>query len=100
MSTMRAEYIVVSEGAKEALWLCELRSDMGYMLVLTKAHCGSWCAIRLVENSVISERSNYIAVRHHVFYECVKRDVIVMVVRQTSEMVADFLTKLLTFERF
>ena len=100
VSTMEAEYVAASEGVKEALWLRQLLCDMGYMLAPTKVNCDSQCAIKVIKNPVISERSKHIAVRYHLIREHVTRGAIVMVDCRTSEMVADCLTKPLAFEKF
>jgi hypothetical protein len=100
VSTMEAEYVAASEGAKEAVWLRQLLSDMGYTLVPTLVNCDSQCAIRLIKNPVISERSKHIAVRYHSIREFVERGAIVMADCRTSEMVADCLTKPLALEKF
>lgn len=55
---MESEYLVASEGPKEALWLRRLLSDMGYKLGPTRAHCDSQFAIRHVKNPVLSHWSH------------------------------------------
>ena len=78
----------------------QLLCDMGYMLAPTKVNCDSQCAIKVIKNPVISERSKHIAVRYHLIREHVTRGAIVMVDCRTLEMVADCLTKPLAFEKF
>ncbi|GLC47151.1 hypothetical protein PLESTB_000600200 [Pleodorina starrii] len=100
VSTMEAEYVAASEAAKEALWLRQLLSDLGYALNPTQMKCDSQCALKVVKNPVITERSKHIAVRYHSVREFVASGAITMIDCRTSEMVADCLTKPLPFESF
>jgi len=100
VSTMEAEYVAASEAAKEALWLRQLLSDLGYYLHPTQLYCDSQCAMKVMQNPVITERSKHIEVRVHSIRGIVASRAIKIVDCRTSEMVADCLTKPLPAEHF
>ncbi|GIL60632.1 hypothetical protein Vafri_15174 [Volvox africanus] len=100
VSTMEAEYVAASEATKEALWLRQLLTDMGYSVRPTKINCDSQSALKVIKNPVVSTKSKHIAVRYHLIREQVMRGSVEMVDCRTDEMVADIFTKPLSTEKF
>ncbi|GIL67911.1 hypothetical protein Vafri_21168 [Volvox africanus] len=97
---MEAEYVAASEATKEALWLRQLLTDMGYSVRPTKINCDSQSALKVIKNPVVSTKSKHIAVRYHLIREQVMRGSVEMVDCRTDEMVADIFTKPLSTEKF
>ena len=50
LSTIEAEYMVVAETAKEALWLTGLVKELGIEQGEVQLHCNSQSAIYLAKN--------------------------------------------------
>ena len=99
-STMHAEYVAAAEVAKEALWLRQLLTDLGYELESTPINCDSQCAIQNIRNPRVTDRSKHIEIRYHMIRETVASGAVTMYDCRTDEMVADVMTKPLPVERF
>ena len=95
VSTAEAEYMAAASAVKEALWLRQLLSDMGYNLGAVTVHADNQSAIKLLRNPVFSARSKHIDVVHHFARERVMRKEVVFQYVRTDHMVADVLTKAL-----
>ena len=52
LSTTETEYMAVTEGAKEAVWLRGLLEDLGIIQDYVDLYCDSQSAIHLAENQV------------------------------------------------
>jgi hypothetical protein len=91
-STIEAEYVAVSEAAREAVWLRGLLDKLG---VAPKDPTPLWCdnqgAIRLARNPGMHRRTKHIAIRWHLIRDGVVRLGYV----PTASQVADIFTKAL-----
>ena len=67
LSTTEAEYMVMTEAMKEAIWLQGLLDDLGVDQDLLKINCDSMSAIYLAKNQVYHARTKHIDVRFHLF---------------------------------
>lgn len=65
LSTMKAEYMVVTEVVKEALWLRALLGDLDVKQEHMRLMCDSQSAIHLAKNQVHHARTRHIDVRYH-----------------------------------
>ncbi|MCO5600401.1 hypothetical protein L7F22_054513 [Adiantum nelumboides] len=100
ISTTEAEYAVLSEACKEAIWLACLVKDLGLEQCLLVLHCDSQSAIALANNRVFHSRKKHIDVRHHLNRECLANKSLDLVKILTSENTADALTKILSSHQF
>lgn len=100
VSTTEAEYMAAAFATKEALWLSKLLAMFGLWVSPISIWCDSQSAIHLIKNAVISQRSKHIDVQHHFLRERVARGEVLFVYCNTSENVADCLTKALPSAKF
>ncbi|MCO5573090.1 hypothetical protein L7F22_026855 [Adiantum nelumboides] len=63
--TTEVEYVAVSTGSKEAVWLSRLVGDLGIHQTPV-LHCDNQSAIALAKNPVFHSKSKHIEVRYHV----------------------------------
>lgn len=94
LSTTEAEYMGLSEVAKEAIYLRGLLSELG----LTEAmkitvYNDNMSAIKLSKNPGFHGRTKHIDIKHHFVRECVEKEVLSVQHTTTDRMPADILTK-------
>jgi hypothetical protein len=66
LSSIEAEYMSLTQAAKEALWLRKLLGDLGYQQsVATPFYCDNQSAIALSQNPKYHSRMKHIEVQHH-----------------------------------
>ncbi|KAE8732040.1 F-box/kelch-repeat protein [Hibiscus syriacus] len=93
LSTTEAEYMVVSEAVKEAIWLNGLMEDLGVVQSYISLYCDSQSAIHLAKNQVYHSRTKHIDVRYHFVREIFEEGKILLQKIATSENPADMMTK-------
>ena len=102
LSTTEAEYIALTQAAKEAMWLRTLQRDL-YPLTLNSGpmliYEDNQGAIALTNNPSFHERSKHIDVRYHYIRELVQANAICLDYCQTDQMIADALTKPLRHDK-
>ena len=65
LSTTEAEYIAITEGGKELLWMQKFLQELGLKQEKTILYCDSMSAIYLSKNPVLHSRSKHIDVKYH-----------------------------------
>ena len=65
LSTTEAEYMALTEAAKEGIWLKGLVGDLGLHQDQANIYCDSLSAICLAKDQVHHERTKHIDVRYH-----------------------------------
>ena len=65
MSTTKAEYIALTEAAKEVIWLKRLIGEFGVKQENYVMHCDSQSAIDLSKNAVYGFKTKHIEVQYH-----------------------------------
>jgi len=100
LSTTEAEYMAVTEAAKEAVWLKGLVSELGFMQDSVLLHCDSQSAIHLAKNQVYSARTKHIDVRYHRIREWLASGDLTLSKVHTDENASDMLTKPVPREKF
>ena len=99
LSTAEAEYIAASEAAKEALYLRKLMAEMRHeepatvTLFEDNSAAEAW-----TRNETDHQKSRHIDTRYHHIRDHVKKGDIRLVMCPTSEMVADIMTKNLSWD--
>jgi hypothetical protein len=100
LSSCEAEYIALSECAKESQWLKNLHSELNniiYPIILYEDNQG---AMKIAENNMFSKRTKHIDIRYHYIRELVQNNQIILNYCPTEEMIADTLTKGLMKNKF
>ncbi|KAJ4713215.1 Retrovirus-related Pol polyprotein from transposon TNT 1-94 [Melia azedarach] len=97
LSTTEAEYMALTEAAKEGIWLKGLVSDLGLHHDQAIVYCDSLSAICLAKDQVHHERTKHIDVRYH-FLRSEKRIKVNKV--GTTDNPADMFTKPVPHSKF
>ncbi|KAJ4711012.1 Retrovirus-related Pol polyprotein from transposon TNT 1-94 [Melia azedarach] len=97
LSTTEAEYMTLTEAAKEGIWLKGLVSDLGLHHDQAIVYCDSLSAICLAKDQVHHERTKHIDVRYH-FLRSEKRSKVNKV--GTADNPADMFTKPVPHSKF
>jgi hypothetical protein len=92
-SSCEAEYMALSEGAKEGVWLRRLLGDLGYGPGPVPLLCDSASARSLAHNPVMHGRTKHIEVHHHFVRDMVAAGEVLVREVRTHLQDADFLTK-------
>jgi hypothetical protein len=96
LSTTESEYVAVTHGSKEAVWLQSLLSHVfGPFKDPTTLFSDNQSAIALTRDHQYHARTKHIDVRYHWIRWVVEQGTIQLVYCPTDDMVADALTKAL-----
>ncbi|EKD00935.1 hypothetical protein A1Q2_04808 [Trichosporon asahii var. asahii CBS 8904] len=97
IATGEAEYVAMSQAAREVVWLRSLLLELGFEQVgSTLLYGDNRAALVLAENPVAHTRSKQIDIRFHYLRELVERGVIQLEYIQSFAQAADGLTKALS----
>jgi hypothetical protein len=100
LSSCEAEYMAMTQAAKEAIWLLRLVHEIGLPQTQITLYCDNQGAIALAHNPEHHVRTKHIDIAHHYIRDVVKNNIIKLVYIATEEQVADGLTKALCKEKF
>ena len=105
LSSTEAEYISMSEAAKEAIWLSKVWSHLrkGTVCTPVQIQVDNQGAICVAKNTTSSRRTKHIDIRYHFVRDQTLKGTISFEYCPTEEMHADILTKPLArvkFEKF
>jgi hypothetical protein len=95
MSSTEAEYMALSDGTKEALYLESLLEELGLKSAPVVIFNDNQGAQELVRNPVYHPRTKHIDTRHHFVRDAYEQKKITPNYLSTEEMTADVLTKAL-----
>ena len=95
LSTAEAEYMALTEAAKEAILLKRLLSDMGVKHEAMKIWNDNQAAQNLAKNPVTNKKSKHIDIKEHFIRENIKQKLIEVAYMKTEDMEADMFTKAL-----
>ena len=94
LSTAEAEYVSMSEGIKEAIWLRNLVKDLGLKQETVVLMNDNQATLRMIENKKYeSRKAKHIEIKHHFIREKVAEGVVSVEHIATTEQPADMLTK-------
>jgi len=93
LSTTELEYISLTEGVKEAIWLRELVSNLGLIQDVTVIFCDSQTAIHLTKNQMYHDRTKNIDVRRPFVRDIVADNIVTVKKIDITHNPADMLTK-------
>ncbi|KAG8474889.1 hypothetical protein CXB51_031573 [Gossypium anomalum] len=100
LSTIEAEYMVIIEACKEAIWLKGLLSELNEDIQISTVFCDSQSVIFLIKDQMFHERTKHIDVRYHFVHDIITRGDIVVSKISTHENPADMMTKSLPITKF
>jgi hypothetical protein len=104
LSTQEAEYIALSECAKELLWIGELLQELGLKkqedLWPIRVRCDSTSAIKLARNAIGNTRSKHIDLKYHFIRDCIEQGSVTVEYVSGNDNAADILTKALGNVKF
>lgn len=96
LSSMEAEYMAISDAAKEALYLINFLKELRCSgLASVTMYNDNRSAGLLSHNPVQNSRSKHIDLRHHFIRDVLKDHPVKLIYMPTEEMIADALTKAL-----
>lgn len=93
LSSTEAEYVALSEAAREAVYLRNLLCEITGKLNVIPLNCDNQSALKLSTGQQSQNRSKHIDVRYHYVRDCVTSSSIETSYISTHEMPADLLTK-------
>lgn len=93
LSSTEAEYVSLSEGSREAIYLRNLLYELTGKLCVIKLYCDNQSALKLATSPQSNNRTKHIDVRFHYVRDAIKKNLINVSYTQTQEMPADLLTK-------
>lgn len=99
LSSCEAEYVAVTEAAKEMMWLQPFLRELGQNYDGSVLHCDSQSAIHLAKNPVYHGRTKHIQVRYHFIRSALEDGVLALEKIPGSQNPADMLTKAVTSEK-
>ena len=100
LSSTEAEYMCVSDTARQAAWIKSLFSEIGFTIEPIMTWCDNQGAIFLANNPAQEHRSKHIDIRYHYIRECISDGKIKLQHISTTEQVADIMTKCLSRDKF
>ena len=95
LSSCEAEYVTLSEAAKEAIWFIKLIKDVENKKKVNQITIfeDNQSTIKTAKNPIQSERTKHIDVRHHFIREKVAEKKIEVKYIPTTDQIADIFTK-------
>ena len=100
LSTTEAEFIALTEGIKEALWLKGIVTDLGIVLDRVEVNCDNAGAVQLSKNSVFHERTKHISVKMFWIRDVISSKKVVVKWVGTDDNPADVMTKAMPGPKF
>jgi hypothetical protein len=92
-SSTAAEYTALSHAAREAFWLSTMLRELRQSSSKVPIYCDSQGTIKLLKNPIINSGSKHIDISHHGIRDYLARDIIEILPINTTDMLADGLTK-------
>ena len=100
LSSTEAEYVGMTEAAKQLHWIRNLFSEIGFSVPVFTLLCDNQGAIFLASNPAQEGRTKHIEIPEHYIRECVQDGTIQLFYIPTGEQVADIFTKNVTWQKF
>ena len=100
LSSTEAEYMSLSDTARQLSWILSLYNEIGIKLKYIPLGIDNQGAIFLAENAAQEHRSKHIDIRYHYVRECIQLGKVKLFHVPTHLQLADILTKNLSFDRF
>ena len=92
-STIEVKYIIGSHASKEAIWLHQLCSKIGFKKQAIRLGCHNQSAIFLENNHAHHSKTKHIDVQYHFFKEMIEKRKSLLEKVDTTKNVSELLTK-------
>ena len=99
-TTAEAEYIALTHGTKEAIWLRQMFDELAIPIESVPMFVDNQSAIKLASNTEFHKRSKHIDVRFHFVCDVISRKEIEIHYVQSKQQLADIFTKPLPAQQF
>ena len=100
LSTTEAEYIAITEGAKELLWMKEFIKDLDFEQSRFVLFCDNQSAIYLTKHSTFHSKSKHISRKYHWIRMALEEKLFEVQKIQTDENPSDILTKVVIVDKY
>ena len=100
LSSTESEYMALSEGSREAVWIRNLLEELNHGKEPTPIYLDNQSAIRLASNAEMHQRTKHIDYKYHCVRDFIKKKLVTVHYIKTEEQTADFLTKALPRAKF
>jgi hypothetical protein len=101
LSSTESEYIALAECVREVIWFRSMFDELNLPISTpTPIYQDNRSCIKIAQDPSVADRTKHIAIRHHFVKERIALGNIVLVYTPTAHMVADILTKPLSFAFF
>lgn len=100
LNSIEAEYMSLTEGAKELIYLTKLLQELGFPELLDPVlFVDNYRAVKLAENPIFHGRSKHIDIRHHLVRQHLQENHLRLAHVPTEDNIADLFTKALARTR-
>lgn len=93
LSITEVEYIATTHASKEAVWLQQLCSKIGFGQQVVRLNCDSQSEIFLVKNLSYHSKTKHIDVQYHFIREMIEKGKVLIVKVDIVENIADLITR-------
>ena len=100
LSTMEAEFIALSEGVREALWLDELLGEVRSSNSVVNVFCDNQATISAIKGQKGVSKAKHIDIKHHYLRNLHEQQKIQINYVESNKNIADVFTKPLPIQRF
>ncbi|KAL2237238.1 UNVERIFIED_CONTAM: Retrovirus-related Pol polyprotein from transposon TNT 1-94 [Sesamum indicum] len=99
LSTTEAEYVAVTEAAKELIWLQHFLGELGKPQADVILHSDSQSAIHLAKNPAFHSRTKHIEIKYHFIRQLLEKKALQLEKIQGEKNPGDMLTKAVAMEK-
>ena len=100
LSSTEAEYMSMSDTARQLIWIKSLYHELGFKVHGIELNIDNQGAIFIGQNQMTEHRSKHIDIRYHFVRQHVEDGKVKLVYIPTNEQAADILTKNLAYPKF
>ena len=93
LSSCEAEFMALTDVAREILWLCNFLDEIGIKYYIPRIYCDSRSAICWAEDPVQHQRNKHVELKYYYIRDAVQRQLVEIWKINTTHNVADIMTK-------
>ena len=100
LSTKKVEYIATNHASKEAVWMHQLCTNIGFGEQVIRLVCDGQSEILLAKNPTYHSKTKHIGVQYHFVREMIEQDNLLLKKVEIVKNTIDLLTKLISTKKF